>query len=185
MKREFLQNLKVGDQALPKEIIDVIMAENGKDIEDAKKPFADYETIKTQLGEAKKTIKGFEDQDIDGVRQSAKDWEEKYNKAIADHKKELADRDFDSTVEKAISAAKGRNAKAIRALLDVDTLKASKNQADDIKTALEGLKKDSGYLFEDDQTPPPYSPGTGTHNASGKYDPQIAAIRSAAGLKNE
>lgn len=52
MKREFLQNLKVGDQALPKEVIDAIMAENGRDIEDAKKPFADYETIKTQLGEA-------------------------------------------------------------------------------------------------------------------------------------
>ena len=34
MKREFLQNLKVGDQALPKEIIDAIMDENGKE-----KPF--------------------------------------------------------------------------------------------------------------------------------------------------
>ncbi len=36
MKREFLQNLKVGDQALPKEIIDAIMEENGKDIQGAK-----------------------------------------------------------------------------------------------------------------------------------------------------
>lgn len=38
MKREFLQNFKVGDQALPKEVIDAIMAENGRDIEEAKKP---------------------------------------------------------------------------------------------------------------------------------------------------
>ena len=30
MKREFLQNFKVGDQALPKEIIDAIMDENGR-----------------------------------------------------------------------------------------------------------------------------------------------------------
>lgn len=36
MKREFLQNLKVGEQPLPKEIIDAIMAENGKDIQAAK-----------------------------------------------------------------------------------------------------------------------------------------------------
>ena len=57
MKREFLQNLKVGDQALPKEVIDAIMAENGRDIEDAKKPFADYETIKTQLKTAKDGLK--------------------------------------------------------------------------------------------------------------------------------
>lgn len=47
MKREFLQNFKVGDQALPKEIIDAIMDENGRDIEAAKKPFADYEAVKT------------------------------------------------------------------------------------------------------------------------------------------
>lgn len=36
MKREFLQNLKVGDAPLTKEVIDAIMAENGKDIEAAK-----------------------------------------------------------------------------------------------------------------------------------------------------
>lgn len=49
MKREFLQNFKVGDQVLPREIIDAIMDENGRDIENAKKPFADYEAIKDQL----------------------------------------------------------------------------------------------------------------------------------------
>ena len=36
MKREFLQNLKVGEQPLTKEVIDAIMAENGRDIETAK-----------------------------------------------------------------------------------------------------------------------------------------------------
>lgn len=36
MKREFLQNLKVGELPLTKEVIDAIMAENGRDIENAK-----------------------------------------------------------------------------------------------------------------------------------------------------
>ena len=36
MKREFLQNIRIGEAALPKEVIDAIMAENGKDIELAK-----------------------------------------------------------------------------------------------------------------------------------------------------
>ncbi len=49
MKTEFLQNFKIGDQALPKEVIDAILAENGRDIENAKKPFADYEAVKDQL----------------------------------------------------------------------------------------------------------------------------------------
>ena len=173
MKREFLQNLKVGDQALPKEIIDEIMAENGRDIEAAKKPFADYDTIKNQLSEAQKAIKGFQDQgaDIEEVRKSAKDWEDKYNAAIADHNQKMADMAFDHSLEAAITGAKGKNAKAIRALLDVDTLKSSKNQEADIKAALEDLKKDSGYLFDDGKAPPPYSGGTGTQNPQPSEEP--------------
>ena len=43
MKREFLQNIRLGDQSLPKEVIDAIMAENGKDIELAKGAAATWE----------------------------------------------------------------------------------------------------------------------------------------------
>lgn len=190
MKRDFLKNFKVGDQMLPDEIVDAIMAENGRDIEAAKRPFADYDTIKNQLSEAQKTIKGFQDQgaDIDAVRKSAKDWEDKYNQAIADHDRQMADMAFNGAMKDAITAAKGRNASAIIGALGaekVSELKGSKNQEADIKAALEGLKKDSGYLFEDEGTPPPYSAGAGTGRfESGKYDPETAAIRAAAGLKN-
>lgn len=169
MKREFLQNFSVGGQPIPKEIIDEIMAENGRDIEAAKKPFADYEAIRNQLDEAQKTIQGFQSQDIDTIRQSAADWEKKYNDAVADAQKQKADMEFDAALKDAVIAAKGRNTKAIAALLDVDALKASKNQAADIKLALEALKKGDSYLFEDDKTPPPYSAGTG--NAPIVQDP--------------
>lgn len=47
MTREFLQNFRLEGTPLPKEIIDAIMEENGRDIESAKKPFADYESIKS------------------------------------------------------------------------------------------------------------------------------------------
>ena len=170
MKREFLQNLKVGDQPLSKEVIDAIMAENGRDIEAAKKPFADYDHLKTQLDEAQKTIQGFKDQDIEGVRKSAKDWEEKYNQAVKDHAAKLADMAFDRKLEDAITGAKGKNTKAIKALLDVDTLKASKNQDADIKAAMDALQKDSGYLFGDVGNPPPYSAGAGTGGNGGGSD---------------
>lgn len=175
MKTEFLQNFKVNDQPLSKEIIDAILAENGRDIEAAKKPFADYDTIRQQLGEAQKTIKGFQEQDIDGIRQSARDWEEKYNAAVADSQKKIADMAFDHALEAAITGAKGRNAKAIRALLDVDTLKSSKNQEADIKAALEAVQKDNGYLFDDGSTPPPYADGTGTHKQQPNGEPSSLA----------
>lgn len=159
MKREFLQNLKIGDAALPKEIIDAIMDENGKDIENAKKPFADYETVKTQLDEANKTIADFKGMDIDGVKKAAEEWKAKAEKAEQDAAAKIAEMEFNGLLTSAITGAKGKNAKAISALLDVDALKASKNQSEDIKAALEGLKKESSYLFETDQTPPPYAAG--------------------------
>ncbi len=190
MKRDFLQNFKVGDQALPKEIVDAIMAENGRDIEEAKKPFADYETLKSQLSDAQKTIQGFQaqGQDMESVRKSAKDWEDKYNRAIADHQKQMADMAFNSALKDAITAAKGRSSGAIIGALGAEkvaALKESKNQTTDIQAALEDLKKDSGYLFESEPTPPPYAAGTGTRSFAGKYDAETAAIRAAAGLKNE
>ncbi len=181
MKREFLSNLKVGDQPLSKEVIDAIMAENGRDIEAAKKPYADYDHIKEQLDEAQKTIKGFQDQDIEGVRKSAQEWEDKYNQAVKDHEAKLADMAFDRKLEDAITGAKGRNAKAIKALLDVDTLKASKNQDADIKAAMDALQKDSGYLFGAESNPPHYSGGTGTGAYQGVQD-SSATLRAAMGL---
>lgn len=176
MKREFLQNFKVEGQPLPKEVIDAIMAENGKDIETAKKPYLDYDTVKQQLADAQTTIQGFKDQDIDGIRRSAQDWEKKYNDAIAAHQQELADRDFRQLLEGAITGAKGKNTKAITALLDVDTLKASKNQEADIKAALEGLQKEQAWMFDSSDVPPNFSPNAGTGGVGGGADGVTAAF---------
>lgn len=96
---------------------------------------------------------------------------------------ELRERDS-SLLKDAITAARGRNEKAIRALLNVDALKASKDQTADIRAALEALKKDSGYLFETDETPPPYAAGTGTSPAGGGMT-GLDAIRAAAGLATD
>lgn len=161
MKRDFLQNLKVGDHALTKEIIDAIMDENGKDIEAAKKPFADYDTVKQQLSDANKAIEGFKAMDIDGIKNAADEWKQKFEQSEAEHAQKLADMEFDSLLSSAVSGAKGKNAKAISAMLDIATLKASKNQSEDIKAALTALQESDGYLFEDATTPPPYPGGTG------------------------
>lgn len=154
MKREFLQNFKVGDQALPKEIIDAIMDENGRDIEAAKKPFADYEAVKAQLQAAKDGLEAFKSVDVDKLQGKIQE----LTGQLADKDREWQDKlegmAFDGRIRDAITAAKGRNAKAIAALLDVDALRASKNQETDIRAALEALKKDNGYLFES-ETPPP------------------------------
>ena len=177
MKREFLQNLKVGEEALPKEVIDAIMAENGRDITAAKeaavKPYADYDAIKEERDNLKA-------QQNDGMVEgkTALQWKEAHDQAVAGHQKELAGVKFQGVLDNAIVAARGRNAKAITAMLDVDALRESEDQQAAINTALEALKKESGYLFEEG-TPPPYAPGTGKNN------PSPAAPETLAGALRE
>ena len=76
---------------------------------------------------------------------------------------------FESLVRSAVENARGRNIKAISALLDLQTLQESENRQDAVKQAVEQLKKEASYLF-DEETPPPYAWGTGAkdqhdHNA--------------------
>lgn len=184
MKRDFLQNFKVGDQPLPKEIIDAIMAENGRDIESAKAKFSDYDTVKEQLAEAQKTIQGFQSQDIDAIKRSAADWERKYNEAIAAHEAEKAETAFQTVVKEAVAAAHGRDVRAVVPFLDMEGLRKSKNQAEDLKAALETVRKEQGYLFEDDKTPPPYAARTGGLTVGGSQTGVEAAFaRLNPGLK--
>ena len=165
MKREFLQEFKVGEASIPKEVIDAIMAENGRDIQKVKAGFADYEDLKNQL-ECLKQDQSF--------AEAAAAWEEKYNRAVEDHKAEIAQMIFDRTLSESIVKAKGRNTKAIVALLDVDTLKTSENQQQAIEEALEILKKENRYLF-DGEVPPLYARGTGAIGGTQEKHPTTLA----------
>ena len=81
---------------------------------------------------------------------------------------------FEKVLGEGIAKAKGRNAKAITALLDLEALKESENQADAIEAALEELKRDSRYLFEGD-VPPPYARGTGAYHGPQEKHPTTLA----------
>jgi len=165
MKREFLQEFRVGEEALPKEVIDAIMAENGRDIQKVKANFADYEDIKQALSQLQ------QDQSFE---EAAKAWEEKYNRAVEDHKAQVARMAFDKALGEGILKANGRNARAITALLDVDTLMESENHEAAIEAALAELKKDCRYLFGGD-VPPPYAGGTGAYQGRNEKHPTTLA----------
>ncbi len=175
MKREFLLNFEVGDQPLPKEVIDAIMAENGRDIEAAKakgaEPFADYDHIKQQLTEAQQALEKFKDVDVEDLHTQIKKLQTDLKDKDEEWQKKVDAQAFEARVKDAITAAKGKNPKAIAALLDLDALKASKNQDADLTAALEALKKESGYLFDGEPTPPPYAGGTGRTQIPQPGDP--------------
>lgn len=182
MTRDFLKNFKAADGSeLPKEVIDAIMAENGRDINAAKAPFADYDSIKQQLTDANKTIDGFKEMDIDGVKRSADEWKAKAEQAQKDADERVAAAQFDNALDIAILAAKAKNNKAVKALLDVETLRKSTNRDADITAALEAVRKDSAYLFDDGSNPPPVS-GAGTGGSAGGNGGNTGITGGMAGI---
>lgn len=127
------------------------------------KPIADYNKQKEKLDASDEKVKTltasldkFKDVDPTALTQTIEDLKGKLTRKDAEFAQRLADRDFDDLINTNINTLKGKNAKAIKALLDVDALKQSKNQAEDIKTALEALQKaeDSAFLFATEQPQP-------------------------------
>ena len=131
----------------------------------------DYNAEKKRADEAAETLKGFEGKDFDAITRERDEWKKKHEEAVADHKRQQEEREFSSALEAAISEAKGKNAKAIVALLDTEKLRGSRNMEKDIKSALDALRTDSGYLFEDNGGKPHFSAPNGAGSPSGTSKP--------------
>lgn len=125
----------------------------------------------------------YKDTDIDGLRKSAEEWQAKAEQAEKDADARVAAVQFDAKLDSAIAAAHGRSGKAIRALLDLDALRGSEDPDKDIPAALSALQKDSGYMFDTEETPPPYAAGTG--RTAMTTDNSDSALRKAMGLPME
>ena len=102
MKREFLKNLGLTDEQ-----VNQIMTENGNDIEKYRKEVESktkeletlntkYESAQNSLNDANKQIKSYKDMDIEGIKNSAAEWEKKYKDETAELNNKLTqqERDF-------------------------------------------------------------------------------------------
>ena len=151
----------------------------------------DLNDEKKRADEAVETLKGFEGKDFDAITRERDEWKKKHEEAVADHKRQQEEREFFSALEAAISEAKGKNAKAIIALLDTEKLRGSRNMEKDIKSALEAVRAESGYLFEDNGGKPHFSGSKGDSGNPGSLTREDImkipdrAERRAAMAKNQ
>lgn len=127
----------------------------------------DLAAEKKRADDAAETLKGFEGKDFDAITKERDEWKKKHDDALEAHRKEQEDRVFNDSLTSAISEAKGKNAKAIMALLDLDKLRGSRNQEKDIKGALDALRTESGYLFDDNGGNPKFTGGNTNNNKGG------------------
>lgn len=127
----------------------------------------DLNAEKKRADTAVETLKGFEGKDFDAITRDRDKWKKDYEDTVAAHQKEQEDREFNSVLEAAITDAKGKNAKAIMALMDLDKLRGSKNQEKDIKAALDAMRNESGYLFDDNGGNPQFTTSNGNRGNNG------------------
>jgi uncharacterized coiled-coil protein SlyX len=180
---------------LTKEQVEKVFEMNGKDLTAAKEATKTelqptIDGLNTQLTTAKEAIKKFDGVDVDKLTKQVQDLNAQMAAQDKDFKQQIAERDFNSILEKSITTAGGRNAKAVTAMLDLDALKTSKNQKDDITAAIEAVKKDNDYLFESKEpiknpTGPTDNGGAGKGNSFSIDVQKMEAARRVMGLPDK
>lgn len=162
MRREFLKNLGIED----KEIIDKILDENSTDIGRAK---GEVDTYKDKVKDLEDKIASKDTEianltkkvgDVDALNQKITQLETDKTNLTNELNTKVSQIQKDHAIEGKIRDAKGKNIKAIKALLDMDKITYENGELgglDDQLTTLASAE-DSSMLFGDVQTPP-----AGTH----------------------
>lgn len=148
---EILKSIGVEIPEEKKADFDKAMNENYKTVNELEKVKTARDNYKSQLDTATTQLKEFEGVDVKDLQGKITTLNDQLSTQKADFEKQLADRDFDDMLNGEISKSKAKNSKAVRALLDLDKIRASKNQSEDIKTALDKIKEENDYLFESDE----------------------------------
>lgn len=167
-------------KGLTQEQIDFVMAEAGREFNALT---TDRDSYKTQLETAQATLKGFEGINVSELQGKVSQLTADLAAKEAEMQKQLADRDFNDLLRATAESYKPRDLKAVMPFLDVEKLKASKNQEADMKAALEAVKKDNGYLFQDVSIPRVVSstPGPGGAKTEDTRTRANEALRSILG----
>lgn len=175
MKREFLKNMELTDEQ-----IDAIMAENGKDVNGLKERVnsltAEKDGLQSQLTERDtqlKDLKGkVKDSDeltteIEQLQKANKEAKDKYEADLTAQQKSFL-------VDKALTNAGARNAKAVSSLLDLDSVEVKDGQLTGLDDQLKALRESDGYMFKEDPQPSESQPQGGVRITGGQPKPESA-----------
>lgn len=126
------------------------------------------DNYKDSLETAQNALKEFDGVDIKELNGKITQLTSDLEKKDSEYQTKIADMEFNSVLDSAISASGARNSKAVKALLEIEALKGSKNQEDDIKKAIEAVKTENDFLFGADEPINNVVIGAGNSNQPGK-----------------
>lgn len=189
MKRDYLRNLDIGNGAhLSDDLIDQIMAEHGKSVNGSQQQIqsltAERDGLRTQLEAANTEIQSYKDMDIDGIRQRAADWENRYNTETAALRDQLQAVEYGHTVEQAVSGYKfssGAAKKQFISDLTAKKLPTENGKLLGLDEFVAGYKESDPDAFVSEEGGVPFAVKGGSSGNSGSAKP--SALRAAFGLE--
>lgn len=126
------------------------------------------DNYKDSLETAQNALKEFDGVDVKELNGKIAQLTSDLAKKDSEYQAKIADMEFNSVLDSAISASGARNSKAVKALLEIEALKGSKNQEYDIKKAIEAVKTENDFLFGADEPINNVVIGAGNSNQPGK-----------------
>ena len=161
---------------------DTAFNENYKTVAELEKVRNARDNYKDQLETAQTALKEFEGVDVKDLQGKI----EKLNNDLAakdtEHQQKLAEIEFNSKVDGLLGKSGAKNAKAVKALLDLEALRKSTNQDTDIQSAIDTCKEENGFLFGADE---PFGNPTHRTEGGGNSGGALASMRAAMGLPPE
>lgn len=177
MNEEFLKGLGLSDEVIAK-----VMTEHNNSVADTNQKLTTAESQVTTLNEQLQK----RDNDIatlkenagsnDDLKNQLSTLQEKYDKDTADLQASMAESKLNYKVDLALKDANALNGTAVKALLNMDSIKMNdKDELEGLTEQIESLQKaeDSSMLFkqaEANPAPPNWSVG-GNHNNPGNNEP--------------
>ena len=142
-----------------------------------------YNKLKTQKNELESQIKERDTQladlsksnkDNEGLLNQIKDLQALNKQTATDYENKINQMQFDYALEGALTNAKSKNNKALKALLDMNSIKYQEGKLEGLQEQIEALQKDASYLF-DLNTAPVNTGGVGSFGRNGTNVPKFTS----------
>ena len=183
MNREFLKELGLTDEQ-----IDSVMKEHGKTINDTKEKADKVDSLESQIEDYKQQLEERDNQ-LNELSEKAKgneeltaqidELKEQNEQTKTEYEEKLQQQAFEHKLESTLTAAKVKNVKAVKALLDLDSIKLDGDNLLGLDDQLDNLKENESYLFETEEKPNPspqiFKPGNPDGGSNTPNDDPFAA----------
>lgn len=180
MNREQLKEIGIADEQL-----EGVMKLYGKSINELKDKANSIDGLESQIEDYKNQLKE-RDTQLEELSNKAKGNEDltaqidelkaQNEQTKTEYENKLNEQAFNHKLENTLSGAKVKNAKAVKALLDLDIVKLEDGELKGLNEQLESLKENESYLFESEQegTKPNFT--TGQHKTEKTNNDPFAKI---------